>query len=287
MSMVDVHVHVFPRVSKWYPREVSELAPAEREAPVEQLLDTMEGAGVSKAVLIQLGGYGENHRYLADCLKRFPERFAGVGLVDPASPDPAEELTELVKATAVRGVRLNRLGKPGTGRVTELPSYPLWKRCAELGVAICIYAHADQAGFLEPLIREFQNVRVAFDHLGVCPTNFSVDRLRRPRIETELPPPTMQTILALAKYRNVYVKLSGDYAFSHLPYPYPDMRPVYRLLYEAYGAERLMWGTDFPWILEEPGYKQLTKLIDFHLPDLKRREREAILGETASRFWHL
>jgi len=286
MSYIDAHVHVFVRPSKKYPRETSELAPADREAPVEQLLEEMEKSGVSKAVLIQLGGYRENHRYLGDCLRKFPKRFAGVGLVDLSSPSPEDELTQLVRTIGVKGIRLSRLGKPGTS-MKNSPAYKLWERCDELGIIVCAYPRSDQLELFKFFIQEFPNVNVVFDHLGICPSNFSVDQFGRPHIETELPPPTMKEILKLSEHENVYVKLSGDYAFSHVPYPYEDMRPIYRALYKAYGADRLMWATDFPWIVEEPGYQKLTKLIDLHLPGLSRGEREAIMRGTASLMWGL
>jgi len=55
----------------------------------------------------------------------------------------------------------------------------------------------------------------------------------------------------------------------------------------AFGAERLMWATDFPWIIDEPGYDRLLRLLDFHLPDLKPWEKRAIMGENAMRIWNL
>ena len=68
-------------------------------------------------------------------------------------------------------------------------------------------------------------------------------------------------------------------------YPYEDMKPMVEQIYRAYGGGRMMWGSDFPWIAEVPGYKKLTELIDFHLPDLTEDERSMIMGGTASAFW--
>ena len=46
-------------------------------------------------------------------------------------------------------------------------------------------------------------------------------------------------------------------------------------------SERLMWATDFPWILEHPGYDKMRRLIDELLPNLAEEERTAIMGGTA------
>ena len=52
-------------------------------------------------------------------------------------------------------------------------------------------------------------------------------------------------------------------------------------LLRAFGADRLMWATDSPWILEDPGYASLRKVIDAQLPDLSETERTLIMGGTA------
>ena len=52
-------------------------------------------------------------------------------------------------------------------------------------------------------------------------------------------------------------------------------------LLRTFGADRLMWATDSPWILEEPGYENLTRVIDAQLPDLSEEQRALIMGGTA------
>jgi predicted TIM-barrel fold metal-dependent hydrolase len=88
-------------------------------------------------------------------------------------------------------------------------------------------------------------------------------------------------VLGLARFANVYAMVSGQYAFSREPYPHRDLEPVVRAVYRAYGADRLLWASDFPWILEEPGYTAQLALADELLPDISSSERAAILGGTA------
>jgi L-fuconolactonase len=52
-------------------------------------------------------------------------------------------------------------------------------------------------------------------------------------------------------------------------------------VYRAYGADRLLWASDFPWILQQPGYSAQLALVDQLLPDISPSERAAILGGTA------
>jgi L-fuconolactonase len=79
--------------------------------------------------------------------------------------------------------------------------------------------------------------------------------------------------------------LSGLYGWSREPYPYRDLSGIVQALYENYGAERLFWASDFPWILEEPGYGALLELPDRGLPNLTDAERTEVLGGTVARIF--
>jgi predicted TIM-barrel fold metal-dependent hydrolase len=289
MVKVDAHVHVFDRVSEAFPREVSPLAPAGRAATVEQLLREMDAAGIERAVLIQLGGFQiDHHRYLSWSVKKWPDRFAAVGLVDLNDADPAARLDALVEATGIAGIRLiGKLGDPSAARAEELAAYGLFRRADQLGLNINLYCTCDQIPNIERLVRAFPGLRVSLDHLGICPsTTFAPDRWGRPHFDDEpIPPPTHPQVLDLARYPNVYVKVSGEYAFSAKPYPYTDMRPMVEQVHRAYGAQRMMWCTDFPWICEEPGYRRLVALLDHHLPHLTDDEKALIVGGNALQVW--
>ena len=289
MKRVDAHVHVFEAQSAAYPREVGELAPPSRSARASLLLREMDAAGIDRAVLIQMGGTGiERHRYLAHCLRRWPNRFAGVGVVDTLDIDPAARLQELYEATGIVGIRLmGVLGDPASARAQDLIVYPLVERASVLGLNVNLYTQSTQVRCIELLMRAFPMVIFTLDHLAICPsTSATVDQWGRPRFEEEpIPPPTYPEIIDLAQYDNMCVKISGEYAFSREPFPYADMGPMVRRIYEAYGAERMMWSTDFPWIREEPGYQRLSTTIDHHLPDISQVDREWILGGSALRVW--
>jgi predicted TIM-barrel fold metal-dependent hydrolase len=249
----------------------------------------MDGAGISRAVLIQLGGYGiDHHRYIAGALQRWPDRLAGVGLVDVADPDAEVKLKALRDATGIRGVRLmGPLGPSHDRSACDLPAFAVCHRAGELGLHVNLYCPSDQVDNIESIVRALPDVVFSLDHLGICPeTSAEVDRWARPRFAREpIPPSTYGRTLDLARYPNVHIKVSGEYAFSKMAYPFADMRPMVRGAFQAFGADRLMWCSDFPWIREEPGYGRLADLIDHHLPDLDPATRAAITGGNALRLW--
>ena len=288
MDKVDVHVHIFAKLSDEYPRGVSDLAPADKEATVEQLLRAMDAAGIDKTVLIDMGGTRiEQHRYVTHCVQKWPDRFTATGLVDGDDPDPSTCLKELVDTTGIEGIRIGDLGDSNATRAEDLKAYALFQCADELDININIYTGSANIGCVEMLAGAFPNVNISLDHLGVMPTTPSVvDRWGRPRFDNEpLPPANYPRVIDIARFPNVYIKVSGEYAFSKKPWPYEDMKPMVEQIYQAYGPERMMWCTDSPWILEEPGYQKLVDLIDLHLPSLSKDEREKIMGGTALKIW--
>ena len=288
MDKVDVHVHVFARLSDGYPREVSRLAPSDKEGTAEQLLREMDAAGIDRAVLIEMNGTRiEYHKYVAHCVEKWPNRFTATGLVDVNDPDPSARLRELVEATGIEGIRIGDLGDPGAAYVEDLKSYTLFQCADELGININIYTGSVNISCVEMLAEAFPKVNISLDHLSVMPsTSGSTDRWGRPRFDNEpLPPPTYPRVLDMVRFPNVYIKVSGEYAFSKVPWPYEDMRPMVEQIYQAYGPGRMMWCSDSPWILDEPGYQRLVALIDEHLPAISEDEKDQIMGGTALKIW--
>ena len=291
MPRIDAHLHTFPLPSAEFPREVSTLAPAEREEPVEKLLEAMETSNIDQAMLVQMGGEEvEHHAYLRYCFKTYPQRFLGIGLIPEDCPDPETHMDRIAATEEFIGFRLGSLGGPqdpfAPVDVRQLSAYRIWQHAAKRDYVLWLYVQASDAYLTAYLIEAFPQVRVVFNHLGVCPGKgkFSVDEYARPHVDTPWYNPAFHSIYRLSRYENVTVLLSGQYAFAKEGYPYNDLVSWHRSLYNAYGAERLLWATDAPWIYEEPGYAQLTTVMETLLPDLNAGEYADIMGGTAQRF---
>lgn len=128
MGKVDAHVHVFAKESAEFPREVDQALPAEREETAEDLLSEMEAAGIDRACLVQIGGTQfEHHAYLQHCLRTYPDRFRGIGLV-PDFQDPNDHMDRLAEAGGIVGFRLFDIGGPadplGDMDIRKFTSYP-------------------------------------------------------------------------------------------------------------------------------------------------------------------
>jgi predicted TIM-barrel fold metal-dependent hydrolase len=260
---------------------VHPLYPPEREAPVELLLRVMDENAVQKAVLVPLTPHDE---YVAESLRRFPGRFAGVAVFDPAVDDPLEGYRRRVETSGFQGLRMFSLGDPSRSP-ESLPVFALLTWMADHHHKLWYYPSPDELPLLERTLDLLPGLDVMLNHLGFCQHGFARDGQGRPRIDTTIPPSTLPTVLGLSRYQGVCVMFSGEYAFSREAFPYRDLTAVVDAIHRAYGAGRMMWASDFPFVLEAPGYAPQLSLVDSYLPGLSAEERSAIMGGTALRLF--
>ena len=297
MPRIDAHVHVFARACSEFPREVSKQLPADREESVEKLLAQMKRSRVDQAVLVQIGGKNlEHHAYLRHCLKAHAGRFLGIGLVPEDDPSPQDHMDRLAADGDIIGFRLMSMGGPADPlapmNVRTFSTYPIWKHAAEKDYVLWLYPQAVDAHTVPFLIDAFPQLRVVFNHMLATPGkgSFSWDEKGRPLVKlSQFPPLSRYATMGLHRYENVYVHLSGQYAFSKQAWPYRDLTEWHQRLHipkdrmQGFGAARLLWATDFPWIVEEPGYDKMTRVVEELLPDLTQQELANIMGRTAQR----
>ena len=188
------------------------------------------------------------------------------------------------------GFRLGALGGPRDPfaeiDVRSFASYRIWQHAAKRDYVLWLFLPAAEAHLAAYMVDAFPQVRVVFNHLGICPGagKYSVDEWGRPRDEVAPYNPALHTVWRLGRYENVTVILSGEYSFSREAYPHRDLAGWHANLLRKFGSERLMWASDAPWIYEEPGYGACVAILDELLPDLSKKEREDIMGGTARRF---
>jgi L-fuconolactonase len=255
VPIVDSHCHVS---LSWY-------------EPVELLLFQMERNGVDHAVLIQMQGQYDNS-YQRECARRFPGKFAPVVVVDSARPDAADLLRREADQGA-SGVRL---------RPTDPPA--LWQAASKLGLSISC-GGGSQAFAADEFARLVESVEVpvVIEHLGSLkgPDDDKQPALRRP-------------ILDLARFPNAHIKIHGlgEFQPRAMPAtePSPFVQPLSSLLEsacEAFGADRVMWGSDYPPVSGREGYRNSLRMTIEQLSARSEADRAEIFGGTALRVFPL
>jgi L-fuconolactonase len=273
MTVVDAHAHVFAAVSDRFPRDVhADYFPAEAEATAEELLAEMSAAGVDRAVLVPVTHHDE---YVADCVERFPDRFAAIGVQGPGPVD-VEAYRRRREAAGLQGLRLFSLDD----------AFRLLEELARNGDKLWFYGGREQMVLLEQALDRLPELTVVLNHLGFWPTAFHADEHGRPRFDTTYTDENAEAVAALARFPRVHVLLTGMYAFASEPCPYGDLRPVTAALLETFGPRRLLLGSDFPWIRSEPGYRETIAAVDAHVAGLSDDDRVRVRGGNALElFW--
>jgi predicted TIM-barrel fold metal-dependent hydrolase len=221
----------------------------------------MDGAGVDGAILVPLD---EHDEYVASVLDH---RFAAIAVGLHSLPERRERF-------AFDGVRTQRLDDLDALR---------W--IAGQGLVLWAYPTPDQLPFLLELPAALPDLRIVLNHLGFFPHDMRVDAHGRPAFDDPLPPERVDAVLSLARFDNVHVMLSGQYALSTQDAPYRDLDALIRRLADAYGADRMLWASDHPWIDDVPGYRATVALPAQALPDASAAELAAIRGGTALRLF--
>ena len=278
---VDAHAHVF-RPASVHPRGVDALVPAERDAPLADLLSVMGAAGVSNAILIPLD---DNDDYVAEVIASHAGQFVGVAVATEDEQgltrrDPVESLRRRRSRYPFVALRTSWLGRP-TEPIEASPMFPTLLRMAEDGIVLWSYLAPDQLPLLPKLVERLPELRVVLNHLGFTPHDMWVDGAVRPRFDHALQPELVQTICALGRHPNVYVLVSGHYALSITEPPYPDLHAPTRRIADAFGVDRLIWGSDYPWIRDVPGYDVTRDLVRTILHELDTKSLDRVLGGTA------
>ena len=269
--IIDSHLHVWSDDQQRYP-----FADGRKDAApgsMELLIETMEVAGVDKAVIVQPIYYLYDNSYVRDSLTRYPGKFAAIGLVDRHAEDAPQQLETLVTRDGFSGLRIH-LSRPDDPSEWAAPEqFPIWRKAEKLGASFLIFGPAEKLPAVEPIVARFPEVKVALDHIGGAPT------------DEEPPEPLLNNVLRMAKYPNVYVKFSAQPQKSKQEFPFRDTFSTFHRIYDAFGPERLMWGTNFPHVLHGIGYMQAMELFRESMDFLTSDDKEWLFHKTALRVW--
>lgn len=275
---IDAHSHVWSDDLARYPLG-SWATKADMQPPTftaEQLLAIMKPNGVDRAVLIQHAPlHGYDNSYILDCARKYPGVFSVVAMINERAPHLRERLADL-RDQGARGIRIGPTIHADRTLNEDPPNWLkaqgmqlLWKHSAELDVAICPLVSPEFLPSLDPMCAQHPETTLVLDHFGRIEMN-NHDHAR--------------WLTALAKYPRVHVKASAFRNFGDKQAPYEDLIPLIRMVLDAFGPDRVMWGTDCPYQLNDGNnYADSINLIRNGIEGLSDTERRLILRDTAVR----
>jgi predicted TIM-barrel fold metal-dependent hydrolase len=224
----------------------------------EALAAILDAQGIRHAVLVQLSGYGTDNAPLLDAMAAYPGRFKAIGVVDPAISD--REL-EVLGAAGMVGVRFNLVSYEPDALMRP-DARRLLQRLAALGWFAQVYADDTQWPAAAEVL-EASGVQVLVDHFGIRDIRRGVED------------PGFQAVLALGREGAAAIKLSSAFRVSLQPAGYDDLDPFVERLLPAFGMDRVVWGSDWPFIHvpRRPTYEDTWEPLARWLPNADDRNR--------------
>jgi 2-pyrone-4,6-dicarboxylate lactonase len=228
----DCHSHVFGPFHRFPLQEMGAYSPP--LSPADEYVGMLDRVGFSHAVVVQPAAYGYDNAALLDALARYPDRLRGIAVIDPDTP---EEVLRALHRAGIRGVRVTEsIGGRGLlgSELLRLDHLEIIApKLARVGMHIQIWAEAKQIAEESERLAQLP-LPVVLDHFGQIDVTKGVDG------------ECFQALLRLFKHPHIWAKiqplrLTHDKAYRSLA------RPFFELLVEA-APDRLLWGTDWPFI---------------------------------------
>ena len=282
VPVVDTHLHVWSNDTVTFPfahPTDQNFKPPAIAGTMEMAIEEMDRHEVECAVLVQVIYYGWDNRYLAQCLRRHPRRFRAQGLIDPTAPDVGEKLEYWMRVHGLSGMRFSPIYYKGRDAwITSDAHHRMWRKAETLRAIFNFFITAPQLERLETMIAAYPGVRVVIDHLA--------------RVELAGPDAAREVglLTRLARHRNVWVKVTELNLLSpSKKYPFADTFECVKRVYDAFGPDRLLWGTGFPGATRAQAgrltLEQELALVRREIPFLTANERARLLGRNAAQLW--
>jgi L-fuconolactonase len=250
MTIVDTHCHI--GVLKY--------------EPVESLSFMMEKSSVEKAVFIQYAGNTDNS-YMIESMADSPGKFQATMVV---APDDDGTAVRDWAAKGIVGIRL-ALDSRSTG------SDPLaqWRAAADLDLVVSAPSRVSKllGNAFREVIDTFPDLQIVIEHLAGAGR------------DAEAPYNDFKDAMKLAERPNLSIKMPGFGEICDVPLPFEPIPPLPELALEAFGPERVMWGSDYPPVSGREGYANSLSVPMDYFSGLSEDEREWIFGKAALKIW--
>lgn len=223
----------------------------------EAFAAVLDAHGAKHALLVQPSCYGTDNAAMLDAVARAPGRFKAIAVV---APDTSDKALAALAARGAVGVRFN-LVSYDRDALAKAAAAGLLDRLKAAGLSAQIYAHDQQWPMLLPVLHG-HGVRVIVDHFGIRDISAGVAA------------PGFQAVLELGRRGNAAVKLSAPFRLAP-PGGYGAIDAFAEALLSAFGLERCVWGSDWPFLdVRDPiSYADLPATLGRWLPDAADRRR--------------
>jgi predicted TIM-barrel fold metal-dependent hydrolase len=234
----------------------------------DEMVAAMDKVGVDGAIFISaFSMYQYDASYAVEVQRAHPGRFALVKPVNPDDPAVDDVIAEWKKTAGTVGIRI--MLTPEAGRAPDDPGLDRICRSAvkhDFPVNVLFWGNVNNG---TALVDRHPDTRFIIDHLAIL----------QPRVPPAPPEPwaDLPKVLELAKRKNAVIKVSGACTLSKQPFPFPDIWEPLARVFDAWGFERCLWGTDWTRAFAVVNYEQAVEPF-IKTDRLSASERAMLMG---------
>jgi len=265
MLIVDAQIHIWKnhKPANANHRQVADFT-------ADDVLKEMDAAGVDAALIHPPGWDPESNALAVEAARAHPHRFAILGNFPLDKPASRTLIQGWKSRPGMLGLRFALLQPHQQTWLTDGTMDWLWPAAEHAGIPIALIG-ANSVQLIGGIAERHPGLRLIIDHFGRPDATWSV----------------LPAVIAAAKHPNIALKATGAPSYSTEPYPYRNIHGYIRQLYDAFGPERMFWGTDItrmpiPW-------RQCVTMFTEELPWLSAGDSELIMGRALCKWidWNL
>jgi predicted TIM-barrel fold metal-dependent hydrolase len=266
MVIVDAQVHIWGANTPERPWPSWGIGRAHRPQPFnkEDLLREMDGAGVDRVVIVPPSWEGDRNDLALEATRLHPERFAVMGRLAIERPESRELLQRWKDQPGMLGVRLTFHSPEHRPWLSDGTADWFWDGAERKEIPVMVFVPGSVPKMGE-IAKRHPGLRLVLDHLALGLG-----------VKDEGIGPALEPVMALAQYPNVAVKASALPCYVTDPYPYPSLHAHIHRIIEAFGPQRVFWGTDLTRL--PCTYRQAVTFFTEELPFLSDEAKEWVMG---------
>ena len=225
MAIIDAQIHLWSKGT---------VVPPHRSTPyqLDEAIRDMDAAGVDGAILHPPSWDADSNALSIEAVRRYPRRFAILGRIPLDRPELRGTIETWKQQPGMVGLRYTFLQPHMTSWPHDGTMDWLWPAAERLGLPVALLA-GDFLPLVGKIAERHPGLRLIVDHFGIKRHNKDAAAFV-----------TMPEVVALAKHPNIAVKVTGGPQYVTDGYPFTSLEPRYKAVYDAFGPNRMFWGTD-------------------------------------------
>jgi L-fuconolactonase len=276
MLHIDAHQHFWKYNAVEYHWIDESMQALRRDFMPPHLETLLERDGFEGCIAVQARQSLEETRWLLELADRYPFITGVVGWVDLRSLELRSQLDPLCVNPKLVGVRHIVQSEPDVRFLLQQDFVRGIAMLEEFDLSYDILIYTRHLGIAAEFVARFDRQRFVLDHLA------------KPNIRSGDLAAWSQAVRNLARLPNVFCKLSGMVTEADWRnWKTADFTPYLDVAFECFGVHRLMIGSDWPVCTVAGDYGSVVNIVKSYLSKLSQEERDAVLGETAQRFYKL